>query len=355
MQLRAPGPRDRAVECYIRRDRRAGTYALHLGPQPGGKLLLLAARKSRWRPCSADYAISAAGPGGDAGPVLGRLRAEFFGTQFTVFDNDPDAGGGATSSLSSGKAASGGGGGGGDGGGVTMAVEFALREFSARAPEGPRRMTCTLHTVPSKPPPAPAQATATASAGDSSLAATAATAAIAATGAHTAASTKLSSTNGSRSRAAVADCFEFAGSDCGGAGAGGLEPMVLKSRTARWHPHLQCWSLNFQGRVTMPSIKNFQLVDGAIKESIQPPVFRRLLYYPFDFDFTSVPNPNSAVPGGGSSATGAAAAPSSPSPVLLQSGKIGKDTFTMDYRYPLSAFQAFAICLSSFDTMVICY
>ncbi|KAG9158414.1 hypothetical protein Leryth_013158 [Lithospermum erythrorhizon] len=31
----------------------------------------------------------------------------------------------------------------------------------------------------------------------------------------------------------------------------------------------------------------------------------------------------------------------------LQFGKVGKDMFTMDYRYPLSAFQAFAICLSS--------
>lgn len=34
--------------------------------------------------------------------------------------------------------------------------------------------------------------------------------------------------------------------------------------------------------------------------------------------------------------------------VILQFGKIGKDIFTMDYRYPLSAYQAFAICLSSF-------
>ncbi|KAK9159879.1 hypothetical protein Syun_006220 [Stephania yunnanensis] len=33
-------------------------------------------------------------------------------------------------------------------------------------------------------------------------------------------------------------------------------------------------------------------------------------------------------------------------------GKVGKDLFTMDYRYPISAFQAFAICLSSFDTKI---
>lgn len=40
--------------------------------------------------------------------------------------------------------------------------------------------------------------------------------------------------------------------------------------------------------------------------------------------------------------------------VILQFGKIGKDIFTMDYRYPVSAFQAFAICLSSFDTKPAC-
>ncbi|CAD6261597.1 unnamed protein product [Miscanthus lutarioriparius] len=41
-------------------------------------------------------------------------------------------------------------------------------------------------------------------------------------------------------------------------------------------------------------------------------------------------------------------------PVILQFGKVGRDMFTMDYRYPLSAFQAFAICLTSFDTKLAC-
>ncbi|CAL2276207.1 unnamed protein product [Prunus armeniaca] len=40
--------------------------------------------------------------------------------------------------------------------------------------------------------------------------------------------------------------------------------------------------------------------------------------------------------------------------IILQFGKVGKDMFTMDFRYPLSAFQAFAICLSSFDTKLEC-
>lgn len=40
--------------------------------------------------------------------------------------------------------------------------------------------------------------------------------------------------------------------------------------------------------------------------------------------------------------------------VILQFGKVGKDVFTMDFQYPISAFEAFAICLSSFDTKIAC-
>ena len=39
---------------------------------------------------------------------------------------------------------------------------------------------------------------------------------------------------------------------------------------------------------------------------------------------------------------------------LLQFGKTDEDMFTMDYRSPLSALQAFAICLSSFDSKLAC-
>jgi tubby and related proteins len=84
---------------------------------------------------------------------------------------------------------------------------------------------------------------------------------------------------------------------------------VLKNKSPRWHQPLQCWCLNFHGRVTVASVKNFQLV-AASGESGQ------------DDD------------------------------VILQFGKVGKDLLTMDFRYPISAFQAFAICLSSFDTKI---
>lgn len=86
-----------------------------------------------------------------------------------------------------------------------------------------------------------------------------------------------------------------------------LSPVhkVLKNKTPWWHEGIVSWCLNFHGRVTMGSAKNFQLVES----------------------------------GQGDEET-----------VILQFGKVGDDVFTMDYRRPLSAFQAFAICLTSFGT-----
>ena len=71
---------------------------------------------------------------------------------------------------------------------------------------------------------------------------------------------------------------------------------------------MQAYCLNFAGRVTHASVKNFQLVDEDDERE----------------------------------------------DVLLQFGKVGKDVFTMDYAYPMSALQAFAICLTSFDNKLAC-
>uniref|UniRef100_A0A7N0TEZ5 Tubby C-terminal domain-containing protein n=1 Tax=Kalanchoe fedtschenkoi TaxID=63787 RepID=A0A7N0TEZ5_KALFE len=91
----------------------------------------------------------------------------------------------------------------------------------------------------------------------------------------------------------------------------------------------------FFSKVTVASVKNFQPI-AATQPAVLPAV-------------------------GAGTGAGAATTPSRPGPlppeldkIILQFGKVGKDMFTIDYRYPLSTFQAFAICLSSFDTKLAC-
>ncbi len=38
----------------------------------------------------------------------------------------------------------------------------------------------------------------------------------------------------------------------------------------------------------------------------------------------------------------------------MQFGRVGDSVFNLDYQYPFSALQAFAICLSSFDYKIAC-
>lgn len=83
--------------------------------------------------------------------------------------------------------------------------------------------------------------------------------------------------------------------------------VYLINKPPRWNEQVGAYVLNFNGRVTMASVKNFQLVD-----------------------------------------------PDEQSAVVLQFGRVGKDEFTMDMQWPVSPYQAFAITLSSFDSKIAC-
>jgi hypothetical protein len=82
--------------------------------------------------------------------------------------------------------------------------------------------------------------------------------------------------------------------------------LVLQNRPPWWNVELGSFVLNFGGRVSMASIKNFQLCD------------------PNDQDY-----------------------------VMLQFGRIqGRHSFTMDFQHPLTAVQAFAIAISSLQSKI---
>ncbi|CAN1283936.1 Tubby-like F-box protein 6 [Linum perenne] len=294
ISLKQPGPRDILLQCFIKRCRTSQTYYLYLSLTSAaladdGKFLL-AARKSR-RPTCTDYIISLDADDMSKGSstYVGKLRSNFLGTKFTVFDGHPPHAGAKLIRSRSTKPVS-------------------LKQVSPRVPagnypvahisyelnmlgsRGPRRMNCTMDGIPaSSVEPG---------------------------------GTAPTQTEFSHRKLDVSPSLSFIRSksnlpDNSVPSTGqknAATPLVLKNKSPRWHEHLQCWCLNFHGRVTVASVKNFQLVASA-ENGVAGPEHEK---------------------------------------IILQFGKVGKDLFTMDYRYPISAFQAFAICLSSFDTKIAC-
>jgi hypothetical protein len=82
-----------------------------------------------------------------------------------------------------------------------------------------------------------------------------------------------------------------------------------------------------QSRATQKSVKNFQIVESLPEDgSLQTRYWKEGGQVVVE-DQEKGPMP----------------------PIMLQMGKIGRDRFNCDFQYPLSMFQAFAICLSRFD------
>ncbi|KAJ4833956.1 Tubby-like F-box protein 7 [Turnera subulata] len=279
--LKQPGPRDFSHQCLIKRNKKTNTFYLYLALSPSfmdkGKFLL-AARRYR-NGAHSEYIISLdsndLSQGSNA--YVGKLRhdiqilrfvqifsSDFLGTNFTIYDSQPPLCGAKPSSSRASR-------------------RFPSKQISPQVPagnfeagqlsykfnllksRGPRRMVCSLKCPVAQ---------------------------------ETSSDKQLESSKMKEVESAVSGI------------------TVLRNKAPRWHEHLQCWCLNFHGRVTVASVKNFQLV--ATVDQSQPG-------------------------GKGDEDT-----------VLLQFGKVGDDTFTMDYRQPLSAFQAFAICLTSFGTKLAC-
>lgn len=293
ISVKQPGPRDSLLQCFIKRNRSTQTYFLFLSLTNAltddGKFLL-AARKWR-RPTCTGYTISldADDMSKGSGTYIGKLRSNFLGTKFTIFDGQPPHAGAkimksrstrlVNSKQVSPRVPAG-----------NYPVAHISYELNVLGSRGPRRMQCSMDAIPASAIEpggvAPTQ-------------------------------TEFSVSNIDffpslpffRSKSSRVENFlsgPLASQKDG--------VLVLRNKSPRWHEQLQCWCLNFHGRVTVASVKNFQLVASPENGPAGPQHEK----------------------------------------IILQFGKVGKDLFTMDYRYPLSAFQAFAICLSSFDTKIAC-
>uniref|UniRef100_A0A2K5I2U2 Uncharacterized protein n=1 Tax=Colobus angolensis palliatus TaxID=336983 RepID=A0A2K5I2U2_COLAP len=85
-----------------------------------------------------------------------------------------------------------------------------------------------------------------------------------------------------------------------------MENLIeLHNKAPVWNSDTQSYVLNFRGRVTQASVKNFQIVHK-----------------------------------------------NDPDYIVMQFGRVADDVFTLDYKYPLCAVQAFGIGLSSFDKCI---
>ncbi|XP_074592626.1 tubby-like F-box protein 1 [Curcuma longa] len=250
--LKQPGPSGLPIQCYIKRNKNNSTLYLYLSLSQTfmdkGKFLLAAQRFRRGAHIEYIISLDADDLSQGSNAYVGKLRSDFLGTKFKIYDSRAPSNGAKVSTHPASR-------------------RFASKQVSPQVPatnfeigqvhykfnllktKGPRRMLFTLQ------------------------------------------------------RNTMVDDAES-------------DSVVLKNKAPRWHEHLQCWCLNFHGRVTIASVKNFQLVAA--------------------------------------SGTHGTLAVDDNEPVLLQFGKVGDDMFTMDYREPLSAFQAFAVCLTSFGTKFAC-
>ncbi|KAF9928645.1 hypothetical protein BGZ65_006157 [Modicella reniformis] len=83
--------------------------------------------------------------------------------------------------------------------------------------------------------------------------------------------------------------------------------LVLRNKSPQWNDETNSFVLNFGGRVSLASVKNFQIVHDN------------------DLDY-----------------------------IIMQFGRTSQDNFTMDCQYPMTPFQAFAFALTSFDAKLAC-
>ncbi|XP_040105784.1 tubby-related protein 1 isoform X3 [Oryx dammah] len=244
-----PAPQGRTVRCRLTRDKKGmdrglyPSYFLHLDTEK--KVFLLAGRK-RKRSKTANYLISSDPTNLSRGGenFIGKLRSNLLGNRFTVFDNGQNPHRGGSTDVGS----------------LRQELAAVIYETNVLGFRGPRRMTVIIPGMNSDNERVPIRPR---NASDGLL-------------------------------------VRWQNKT--------LESLIeLHNKPPIWNEDSGSYTLNFQGRVTQASVKNFQIVHAD------------------DPDY-----------------------------IVLQFGRVAEDAFTLDYRYPLCALQAFAIALSSFDGKLAC-
>ncbi|XP_074985491.1 tubby protein homolog isoform X9 [Caretta caretta] len=247
-----PAPQGVTVKCRITRDKKGmdrgmyPTYYLHLEREDGKKVFLLAGRK-RKKSKTSNYLISIdptdLSRGGES--FIGKLRSNLMGTKFTVYDNgvNPMK---TTSSLEASN--------------LRQELAAICYETNVLGFKGPRKMSVVIPGM-----------------------------------------------NMDHERVSIRPRNEHETLLARWQNKNTESIIELHNKTPVWNDDTQSYVLNFHGRVTQASVKNFQIIHD-----------------------------------------------NDPDYIVMQFGRVAEDVFTMDYNYPMCALQAFAIALSSFDSKLAC-
>ncbi|KAJ8384158.1 hypothetical protein AAFF_G00208600 [Aldrovandia affinis] len=247
-----PAPRDSTMQCRITRDRRGmekgiyPTYYLHMEKEDGKRVFLMAGRK-RKRSKTSNYLISIdpTNLSRDTESYIGKLRSNVLGTKFTVFDGgeNPEKKPFIKETDS-----------------LRQELAAICYEKNVLGFKGPRKMTVIIPGIRE---------------GDE--------------------------------RVSIRPKNELETLLCRYENGNTDNLVCLMNKSPSWNEQTQSYVLNFHGRVTQASVKNFQIV------------------HPDDADY-----------------------------IVMQFGRVAEDVFSMDYSFPLCSLQAFAIALSSFDGKLAC-
>uniref|UniRef100_A0A8C4ZFP9 Tubby-like protein n=1 Tax=Gadus morhua TaxID=8049 RepID=A0A8C4ZFP9_GADMO len=251
-----PAPRGVIVKCRITRDKKGmdrglyPTYFMHLEREDGedGRRVFLLAGRKRKKSKTSNYLISvdATDLSREGESFMGKLRSNMMGTKFTVYDSGTNPGKAPGALLEESN--------------TRQELAAVCYETNVLGFKGPRKMTVIIpgmnmnfERVPVRP---------------------------------------------SSEQESLLSKWQ---NRC-------LENLIeLHNKAPVWNDDTQSYVLNFHGRVTQASVKNFQIVHD-----------------------------------------------NDPDYIVMQFGRVAEDIFTLDFNYPMCALQAFAIGLSSFDSKLAC-
>ncbi|CAI5659231.1 tubby protein homolog isoform X1 [Oreochromis niloticus] len=247
-----PAPRDVTIQCRVTRDRRGmekgiyPTYYLHMEKEDGKRVFLMAGRK-RKKCKTSNYLISTdpTNLSRDTNSYIGKLRSNVLGTKFTVYDGgeNPEKKPFIKECES-----------------VRQELAAICYETNVLGFKGPRKMTVLIPGMLEND-----------------------------------------------ERVVIRPKNELETLLTRHANGNMDKLVTLVNKSPSWNEQTQSYVLNFHGRVTQASVKNFQII------------------HPDNEDY-----------------------------IVMQFGRVAEDVFSMDYSFPMCALQAFAITLSSFDGKLAC-